>query len=438
MRIRFILMFLTTVFMSVCIAPSTSLFGADWVRFRGNDGTASTDEELNTTSWGEAEKNIAWKTELPGAGSSSPIVIGNRVYLTCYSGYGESAQNPGTESSLARHLVCMDRSDGSVIWKASIENETREDRYQGFLMEHGYATSTPTSDGENIYCFFGKSGVVAFDREGKKVWQTSVGTESGSRRWGSAPSPLLYKNMVIVNASDESQTIFALNKDTGEVVWKAEAAGLENAFNTPILVKTADTTELIVAVPFELWALDADTGKLKWYAEAPLDNNVSPSVIHQDGVIYAIGGRSGGSIAIKAGGKGDVTQSHVLWTQSHSSYVPSPVIHEVHLYWVTDRGIAHCVNAKNGDLVYQERVTGLTGGGGRSFYASVVRTNNKLLAVSRSGATVIIKPGTKYEQIGVNQIAGDDSMFNATPAISDGQILIRSDRFLYCIGTRNQ
>lgn len=244
--------------------------------------------------------------------------------------------------------------------------------------------------------------------------------------------------MVIVNASDESQTIFALNKDTGEVVWKAEAAGLENAFNTPILVKTADTTELIVAVPFELWALDADTGKLKWYAEAPLDNNVSPSVIHQDGVIYAIGGRSGGSIAIKAGGKGDVTQSHVLWTQSHSSYVPSPVIHEGHLYWVTDRGIAHCVNAKNGDLVYQERVTGLTGGGGRSFYASVVRTNNKLLAVSRSGATVIIKPGTKYEQIGVNQIAGDDSMFNATPAISDGQILIRSDRFLYCIGTRNQ
>ena len=423
---------------AVCLLLTQFASAGDWVRFRGNDGTAASSDKLATTEWGEDDSNITWKAELPGSGSSSPIVSGDRIYVTCYSGYGESPDQPGSESKLARHLVCINRADGKVLWKSSVQNEANEDRYQGFLMEHGYASSTPTTDGENIYCFFGKSGVVAFNRDGEQVWQKSVGKESGSRRWGSAPSPLLYKDTVIINASDESQTIYALNKSNGEIVWKAEAGGLENSFNTPILVKTGDTTELVVAVPFEIWALDADTGKLTWYTEAPLDNNVSPSVIQQDGVIYAIGGRSGGSIAVKAGGKGDVTKSHVLWTQSHSSYVPSPVIHDGHLFWVTDRGIAYCVNAKTGKLVYQERVTGISGSGGRSFYASMVKSADNLLALNRSGATIVITPGSKYKQARVNQITGDDSMFNATPALSDGQIIIRSDRYLYCIGKRTE
>jgi outer membrane protein assembly factor BamB len=399
------------------------------LRFRGTDGSGSSANVDIPTKW-SAQSNLKWKAEIPGAGSSTPIVVGDRVYVTCYSGYGTDLNFTGNSKSLARHLIALDLNTGKEIWTASVANTSTEDQFQGFLTEHGYATSTPTSDGENIYAFFGKSGVFAFDKQGKQLWNTSVGTESGSRHWGSSASLIGYKNLIIVNAADESQTIYGLNRQTGEVVWKAEAAGLENTFCTPLLITIGDRTELVIAVPWEIWGLDPETGKLLWYVETDLDSNICPSVIAKDGIVYAMGGRTGGSIAVRAGGKGDVAKTHVLWKGTATSYVPSPVIHKDRLYWVNDRGIALCANAKTGELVYQERIA--ASGTGRLFYASVSLINNKLYAVSRHGGTFIYETGDKFTQI-TNNKHMDETAFNASPVITGNHLLLRSNSHIYCI-----
>jgi outer membrane protein assembly factor BamB len=399
------------------------------LRFRGTDGSGSSANVDIPTEW-SAQTNLKWKAEMPGAGSSTPIVVGDRVYVTCYSGYGTDFNSTGNQKSLARHLIALDLNTGKEIWKASVASTSTEDQFQGFLTEHGYATSTPTSDGENIYAFFGKSGVFAFDKQGKQLWTTSVGIESGSKHWGSSASLVRYKDLIIVNAADESQTIYGLNRQTGAVVWKAEAAGLENTFCTPLLIPVGDRTELVIAVPWEIWGLDPATGKLLWHVETDLDSNICPSVIAKDGVVYAIGGRRGGSIAVRAGGKGNVANSHVLWKGTATSYVPSPVIHKDRLYWVTDRGIAMCVNAKTGELVYQQRVA--ANGTGRLFYASVSLINEKLYAVSRHGGTFIYATGDQFTQITNNKHL-DDTAFNASPVITGNHLLLRSNSHIYCI-----
>ena len=248
----------------------------DFVQFRGKSGQAHDRQTDLPRQWSDSS-NLLWKADIDGRGSSSPIVVGDKVLLTAYSGYGNLDQS-GSQDSLVRQLFCFNLKDGKLLWKADVGNQQREDLYQGFITEHGYATSTPVSDGTMVYVFFGKTGVLGFDLQGRQKWHVSVGTESAQRRWGSAPSLVLHKNTVIVNASGESQTIYALNKEDGSVVWKAEAAGLENSFNTPLLVKSNERTELIVAVPWEIWSLDADTGKLLWWVETELDNNVSPSI----------------------------------------------------------------------------------------------------------------------------------------------------------------
>lgn len=411
-----------------------SLSAADWAQFRGPGGSASSDETNLPTEWSET-KNLKWKTELPGAGASSAIVVGDRVFLTCYSGYGVGRER-GTPEDLRRHLVCVNRPDGKILWTSAVEPVLPEDPFTGMgVPEHGYATSTPVSDGERVYVFFGKTGVLAFDFDGKQLWQTSLGTESGRMRWGSGASPILYKNLVIVNASDESESLRALDKKTGEEVWKAQASGLASCWGTPILVETGDHTELVIAVAYEIWGFNPDNGKLLWYAESGMDSNVSPSVVAQDGIVYGIGGRQGGAAAVRVGGKDDVSASHVLWKSRSTSYVPSPVLYEDHLYWVDDRGLAFCVNAKDGQRVYQERLSGLSGSGGfggRPFYASVVVAGGNLYAVSRTSGTFVIAAKPEFELIARNEF-DDNSDFNASPAISDGQIFLRSNRFLYCL-----
>ena len=179
---------------------------ADWTQFRGPNG-AGISAELNVPlTWSDTE-NLRWKVELPGPGSSSPIVIGDRIFVTCYSGYGVPKASGGDIKSLQRHLVCVSRSDGMIQWTKAVPGELPEDGYQGYISEHGYASSTPVTDGERVYCFFGKCGVVAFDLDGKQLWQIGVGKESGNRRWGSDASLILYKDSVIVNASEESQSV---------------------------------------------------------------------------------------------------------------------------------------------------------------------------------------------------------------------------------------
>ncbi|MFC1596984.1 PQQ-binding-like beta-propeller repeat protein [Planctomycetota bacterium] len=198
---------------------------ADWSRFRGSDGSGlATDASLPET-WG-AREHLAWKTPLPGYGSSSPITCGDKVFLTCYSGYGLARQEPGQQERLVQHVLCLDRHRGELIWEKKIEPTLPETHYDaGRVNLHGYASATPVTDGESLYVFFGKTGVLRFDLDGQLIWKTAVGSGLDSHNWGSAASPILFHDLVIVNASAESQSIRALKKSNGQEVWRFTAEG---------------------------------------------------------------------------------------------------------------------------------------------------------------------------------------------------------------------
>ena len=392
---------------------------SDWLGFRGLRNGVAEPQELPLT-WSDDE-NLAWKLALPGGGASSPIVVGDKVIVTCFS---------GRDGDLTRYVVCVDRKSGKEVWTVEVASEAREDRYSGFITEHGYASSTPISDGERIYVFFGKTGVRVYDLDGKEQWKASVGTGSSMKYWGSASSPLLYKDLLIVNGSDESETLFAFNKSSGELAWKTEAAGIGLTYGSPSIVTVDGRDDLVLSVPGELWGMNPESGKLRWLARTPVDSNASPSAVAHEGVIYACGGRRGGSIAVRAGGKGDVTDSHTVWRGRESSYVASPIAYNGHLYWVDDRGMAVCVNGSSGSLLYRERLEIV--GGGRAAYASPVLAGDKLICVTRRSGTFVIKAAEEFALLAHNRLS-DDSDFNASPAVANGQIILRSQRNLYCI-----
>ena len=427
------LLLLVVITQGACVSTA-----ADWAQFRGPSASGlSADSKLPKT-WSDTS-NLSWKVELPGPGSSSPIVFGERVFVTCYSGYGVPKSNGGDLKSLQRHLVCVDRTNGQIRWTKTVAGKLPEDGYQGYITEHGYASGTPVADDERVYCFFGKSGVVAFDLEGNQLWQTSVGKESSNRRWGSGASLVLHKDILIVNASEESQSVRGLDKRTGKELWKAAAATLELAYGTPAIVTLKDQRqELVVAVPGEVWGLNPETGKLQWFAEHSLTGNICPSIIADGETIYVFGGfRSAGSLAVRAGGKGDVTKTHVNWTSRNSSYVATPVLYDGHLYWISDNGQAFCLEAKTGKLVYRERVTELKAGG-RPVYASPVVADGKIYVPSRWDGVVVLAAEPVYKVLAPNQFTSDDSDFNGSPAISQNQLFLRSNRYLYCMANKGQ
>jgi len=423
-------------FIAIALTSQTA-YSEDWVRFRGVNGAGVSSDTKVPINWSDT-KNLVWKTAMPGAGSSSPIVAGDHVFVTCYSGYGVPTENAGSIEYLERHLVCLNRNDGTIEWKKTNPGGSPEDRYQGYISEHGYVSNTPTVDNERVYCFLGKSGVIAFDFNGEQLWQTNVGKESGNRQWGSGASLVLYKDLVIVNASEENQAIIALDKSTGKERWKAQAATLELAYGTPSLVKiNEDRVDLVVGVPGEVWGLNPDTGKLTWFAEHDLTGNICPSIISKDDLVFVFGGfRSAGSFAVRAGGDGDVTDSKILWTSRNSSYVATPILYEGHLYWISDNGQAFCVVAETGELVYRERVAEIKAGG-RPVYASPVIANGNIYVPSRKDGVLVLPAKPTYSIIAQNQFTGDESDFNATPAISDNQMFIRSNSFLYCLANGN-
>ena len=402
-----------------CIVPASLLQAADWPRFRGPMGNGISSDSRIPTEWSDT-KNLKWKLAMPGAGFSSPIVVGDFVFVTCYSG----AERDLTK--LKRHLVCVDRRKGKIAWSKVVPSSVPERRGPRFGTSHGFASHTPVSDGKRVYVMFGNTGVLAFDLKGKPLWQKSVGSDNAAM-FGSGASPILYKDKLIVTAASESQTIRAFDKKTGKQLWKA-AGSLSRCYSTPVIGKTAKgEDELLLSLDYEVWSLNPKTGKLKWYAETKVDTNACPSLVVDGGIVYVIGGRSGRRAAIRLGGKGDVTKTNVIWSMAGGSYVPSPVLHKGHLYWINDRGIAYCVDVKTGKEVARKRI------GGR-YYASLVLIGNKLYAVSRFTGTYVLEATPKLTQVAHNKLP-DKSDFSGSPAVSDGQLILRSDKYLYCIET---
>ncbi len=407
----------------------------DWPQFRGPDADNTSAESGPPLTWSES-KNLLWKTPLPGPGSSSPIVVGDKLFVTCYSGYGENSRDPGDMADLRRHLVCVRTTDGKILWNSTVPAELPEDPFRGYLTEHGYASSTPVSDGERVYVFFGKTGALAFDMSGKRLWQVGLGKESDRRRWGSASSPILYKDFVIVAAAEESQSIRALDRATGKEVWKAQAGMLKLTYNTPVLADAGGgRTDLIVAVPDELWGLNPDTGKITWHAETNIPGNVSPSVCLHDGHVFAFGGfPRQGSIAVRLGGKGDVSKTHIKWTSRLSPYVPTPLLYDGRFHWVDRRGYAQCMDAKSGESVYREPLQSAEIK--PKVYASPVCVGDRLYATTRNAGTFVLQAGPRFKQLACNRFPSDKTDFNGTPAISGGRFYLRSNQKLYAVGEK--
>jgi outer membrane protein assembly factor BamB len=397
----------------------------EWMQFRGPGGLGISDEKNLPVSWSAGE-NIAWQADLPGPGASSPIVVKGRVYVTCYSGYGIEV-GQGEQKELRRHLLCFDRPTGKPLWTKTFEPKLPEHEYQGEGAYHGYAASTPVSDGERLYVFFGKSGVFCFDLDGSEKWRAEVG--EGTSGWGSGTSPVLFGKLLIVNASVESGSLVALDKSTGEQVWKAE--GINSAWNTPVLTGPPARRELIVSTEGRLKSFDPQTGQPLWDADG-IHRYVCPSVVTAEGVVFAIGGGHT-SLAVRLGGSGDVTESHGLWRQTKGSNVGSPVYHNGHLYWASDGGgLVCCQNAETGKFVFQERLEPRPG----NIWSSPVLADGKLYIVSQRDGTFVVAAQPKFELLAHNKFADDDSRTNASPAAHDGQILMRTDKRLYCIGKR--
>jgi outer membrane protein assembly factor BamB len=407
-------------------APGAPAGAADWPNFRGPHSSGISTEKDLPAKWSDKE-NLVWKIDVPGPGSSSPVVWGDRVFVTCYTGYGIPGKDPGDQEELHRHLLCVDRKVGKVLWDKDVKAKLPEPKYASFMANHGYASSTPATDGERVYVFYGKTGVFAYNFAGKELWQADVGEKDFY--WGTGSSPMLYKEFVILNACVESGALVALNKKTGKEEWRTN--DLKGCWGSPALVDVpGGKPELVLSFPNTMRGFNPDTGKELWNCNGIKESYLCPTVVSKDGIAYTIGARAKNALAVKAGGTDDVSKTNVLWTKNVGSNVVSPTIFEDHLYWADDGGMVYCLKAKDGEQVYAEKLDKAGG-----IYASVTIADGKMYVVTKKSGTYVLAAGPKFEELAHNTLS-DDSIFNASPAVSQGQLFLRSDKALYCIGKK--
>jgi outer membrane protein assembly factor BamB len=413
----------------------------DWPRFRGPAGSGVAKDSDSLPSEWSPTANLAWKTALPGPGASSPIIVGGKVLVTCYSGYGLDHKNPGEIENLVRNLVCVDLESGETIWRKNVQASLPEDSYVGTgVSSHGYASHTPTSDGINVYAFFGKGGVYAFDMDGNELWHAGAGKGSDPPRWGSSSSPVVYKDTVIVTASAECQSIIGFDKATGQKLWQYETAGLDGMWGTPTLVKVDESrTDLVMLVAKTLWGLDPENGQLRWHADATTSSQAYASVIAHGMRAFAFSGQGGGSIALDVGGSGDISNTNTIWTSTvHATYA-SPVLHRSKLY-VVSRGVLSVVDAKSGKRLKQIRLRGTKRTGNARFgsldYASPVVVDDRLFYLNASGQMYVFHLGDDVTQLAVNEVTTDKETFWGSPAVSNDRMVLRSSKYLYCVAQK--
>jgi hypothetical protein len=436
MNIR-ICLFALLALNGVLLCCCGNLAAQDWLRFRGPQGKGVTETSV-PVQW-SPDENIKWKTELPGAGVSSPIVVGDKIFVTCYSGYGEDARNVGDKKDLKRHVVCVNHETGKELWSKTIPAADNEDNFSGVgVTAHGYASHTPVSDGKHVFVFLGKSGVIAYDLDGNEKWRKDVGSGSDGKKWGSACSPVLCGDLVVVPALAESRAVFGLNKETGEESWKCKSKAMDNSWTTPVVVESEPgKQQIILGVPDELWAINPKTGKLAWAASGVGGDSFYSSPVINDGVVYASGGgrSGGGTIAVRLGGKKDVTDSHVVWNSSVSSSFGSPVVHGDLIFVLGRNKTLEVLDLESGETLNKVR---LQGGGSSGFssrdYGSPIIAGGKMYYTQGDGKTYVIEPTEACKQIALNELTKDKETFAGTPAVSDGKLFIRSNKHLYCVG----
>ena len=404
-----------------------------WNRFRGPNGNGKDPTANIPKHWSDTD-NVQWKAKLPGPGASSPIIWDNKVFVTCYSDYGIYTENPGQMNDLRYHLLCFDRNSGDRLWKATVRSNSDVLPFNGTITNHGYASNTPTTDGKHVYAYFGTSGLYAFDMSGKQVWTKSAGNENGS--FGSASSPILFENHVIVNASNESGAVIGFDKYTGQEKWRVTTT---QNYTTPIIVPGNGKDELVVATFGKVMGIDPINGDYLWYVNQPGAYRCSSPIEHNGRVLVATSGiEGGGTLAINPGGRGDVSKTHAeLICEKASSYLSTPIVSDQTML-LFKRGILTGINTNTGAEVVKKRLEVKSETNGNTFTrygnqrSSMILAGNNVLIVTSVGATIVLDAAS-LEQLATNFLKEDKPMFNGTPAICENQLFIRSNQYLYCI-----
>jgi outer membrane protein assembly factor BamB len=322
-------------------------------------------------------------------------------------------------------VEAFNRSDGSKLWDYRVP---AAGPFPELHEKHNLATPTPVTDGEHLYAWFGNGLIVCLDMKGNLVWSRHLGQEYSpfNIQWGHGSSPVLYKDLIILLCDHTPASyLLALDKRTGKEQWKQDRGKDRVSFSTPLVVSLPEGDEVIVNSSERIDAYNPLNGELKWYAGSQRQSPI-PSPVFHDSIIYLSRGyRNSDFLAIRAGGIGDVTESHTLWrTPRGASYVPSILYYEGLLYMTSDAGILTCADARTGEQVWRQRLGGV-------FFASPTGADGKIYFVSETGETIVVKAGRELHILARNNL---EERLIASPAISGGHILLRSDENLFCIG----
>ncbi|REJ72726.1 MAG: serine/threonine protein kinase [Planctomycetota bacterium] len=421
---------LTTLTLAVVIGASCllRLEAGDWMRFRGPNGSGVAEGETGVpVEWGP-EKNIKWKVALPEAGNGSPIVVGDRVFVTC-------AEDQGRQ----RHLLCFDREDGSEIWRKTVAYPEVEETHE----TNPYCATTPASDGDYVVVFEGSAGIHCYTITGSPLWSRDLG--EFRHIWGYASSPIIYDGKVIQLCGPGERTFLtALDLESGDTLWETPEPGGSasdegkyiGTWSTPVIVNVDGKDQILCGMHGRAAAYDPDSGEVIWYVEGVSSERgdlmyTSPMV--GDGVAVIMGGFRGPAFGMKLGGEGDMTAENRLWydTEENPQRIGSGVVIDGNVFMANadGGGSLECTDIRTGKTHWWERRTG-----DGAYWGSVVFADGRLYVNGQDGVTRVFAPNPdRYESIAANDLG---EQCHSTPAISDGEIFLRTFGHLYCVSTR--
>lgn len=414
--------------LALLLVLATPAVSEDWPQWRGPDGNGISTESDAPVTWG-AEANVAWKAPIEGWGTSTPIVWGDRIFLTSQIGdgpidgrdfEGAASAERGDASAGAHFLLkALSKSDGSLLWEKTFTAD--KDELPVVHVKHNLASPSCVTDGERVYAWFGTGLVVAFTMDGDEVWRRKLGEEYSrfDVRWGHGSSPTIYGDslLLLVDHPHDSY-LLAVDKSTGENIYKAQREG-KRSYTTPYVVNTEDGDRLLVNTNSGLEALDPKTGQPVWTAGEANRVPVGAPVVHQ-GVIYTNQGyHSSPYMAVRADGDGEIR-----WrVGTGGPYVSSLLYYQGLVFMATERGIAGAVDAETGKTVWKQRLGGV-------FSASPIAVDGRVYFLEESGKAYVVEASREFKLIAENDL-GERTL--ASPALSDGTLLIRTDEHLWAI-----